>query len=1107
MPSHPGNAMRRTLLISVLLSLVLGTIGFAAPPPTDAASSNVIITLPVRVTRDRLTSARISLPGTVAALDGRVLVSSKAAEVVGVAVPRKAVSMMPVAIRGGFAYGAYNLKTSNGRTVVDVVLLPHKSGRIGIRVTVDSMADAHGRRILSSGTAGLSAARTLGVTDASRKAGTRKGSKVYATGTGSASFTIPVASGRVTPLRDARGLRSITGSSKISLRDQDYARAGWAQSRARGSVCDASAALDPNGDGCSDIVDVEATLVAHGRRAGLSAIRPLRTVTAPTNTNRTTTPTTHVEGTPAASDAPVATTEPAATEVPAAEPAASDAPVASPEPATGDSTGGEGKGAAGKAARAERTTTSTTSDIAGTTFTVNSTADTADAARGDGTCADSQGRCTLRAALAEADFLQGDDRIEFNLPGTAPVTIQIASRLPFITSRNGTLTIDGYSQPGSSPNTAEFGSNAVQGVEIRGNGSSAKEVGLMITSPGNTVRGLLMDNLYRGIMLDGADAHDNRIVGNEIGFTRTGANASNMNFAIVINTGANHNYIGTPTLANRNVIGNYVHAIENFGAGVNGNTIQNNVLCISPTGARAPCSTGVDHNFGPKNDLIGGDGQYERNVIGPTYLQGIEFSHGWDKSLPYGTDTATTYQINDNSAIGNWVGFKMDGSYDPNYRSGLNYSSADNGQGINVYDGSNRNNILRNYVAATYDGIQVMAPNATGNIVKGNIIGVTPNGDPAPLTGWGIKVRWGATHETISGNTIRNAALGGIGLVQNTVFNIRISRNIVSDTNGPAIYLAPTSGSTTKGANNLQAAPVITSATTDQVKGTGVKGSLVEVYRASRATGQQGLPLEFLGDATVASDGTWKLSITGVSAGQRVTSLQVRTDDNTSALGPNVDVVQAAAPPQSGDVILSDDFGRTLAGSWGNVDQGGSWALTGTAADFSVNGSAAQITAAAAATREARVSVASAADVDVTGTITFDKVPAGTSAYAYVLARATGNNAYRAAVRVSSGGLVYVQLKKAVSNVESNIGSEVALGLTLTPGSPIGFRFRVLGTNLSLRAWDATGSEPAAWTVTGSDSTAALAGAGSVGLRTYFGSATSNGPLTVSLDGLRVLVP
>ena len=87
------------------------------------------------------------------------------------------------------------------------------------------------------------------------------------------------------------------------------------------------------------------------------------------------------------------------------------------------------------------------------------------------------------------------------------------------------------------------------------------------------------------------------------------------------------------------------------------------------------------------------------------------------------------------------------------------------------------------------------------------------------------------------------------------------------------------------------------------------------------------------------------------------------------------------------------------------------------------------------------------------------------------------------------------------------LGSEVNTGLSLSAGSPIGFRFRLVGTDLSLRVWDATGAEPGGWTVTGSNSDSALAGAGSVGLRTYFGSAISNGPITVTLDAFRVLVP
>ncbi len=1103
--------MRRTLLLSVLSSLALGAIGSAAPPPIDAASSRVTISLPTRVTRDKLASARISLPANVAAVDGRVLVSAKAAEVIGVAVSRRGVGLMPVAVTGGYAYGAYGLSATNGRTIVDVVLLPKRSGKLGIKVTVDSMADSKGRRIGTAGTTGLSAARTLGVAEASRAAGIRRGSRVYGTGAGSARFGIPAGNGRVTPLRAAHGLRSLYGTRRITKRDQDYARQAWTLARASGQVCGAPAATDPNGDGCADIVDLEATLAATGRTAGPSAITPVTTVTRPTvKPGRGSAPTTTTGNEPTGTEVPAASSEPVATDVPAAtDPTTlTSEPAATADPGTGDGTGGAGKGAAGKASRPGTVHAATTSDAAGRTFTVTSTADTPDASRGDGICADTQGRCTLRAAIGEADYRKGDDRIEFDLSGNAPVTIQLTSRLPYITSRAGTLTIDGYSQPGSSPNTAEFGSNAVQGVEIRGNGNSAKEVGLLITSPGNTIRGLLMDNVYRGIMLDGADAHDNRIIGDWIGFTRTGGNAASGNFAVVVNTGANHNLIGTPNLANRNVLGNYTHAIENYGRGTNANIIQNNLLCISPTGARAPCATGIDHNFGPKYDVIGGDGRYERNVIGPTTLQGIEYSHGWNPAQAPRADSSTTYQLIGNSVIGNWVGFRMDGSYDPNYRSGLNFSSADNGQGINVYDGSFDNKILRNYIAATYDGVQIMAPNATGNVVQGNVIGVAPDGTAAPLTGWGIKLRWAAKHETIKGNTIRNAALGGIGLVQNSVYNVRISRNIVTDTNGPAIYLAPTGGTSTGGANTLLKPPVIKSATTDGISGTGIAGALVEVYQATRPAGQQGLPSAFLGDATVKGDGSWKLAVTGLGVDDRVTALQIRSDDNTSALGNNAAVKQAPQAPQPGDIILSDDFQRTLDGSWGSVDQGGAWSLTGTPADFSVDGASGRVSTAAGATREVRVSVPEGADVAVIGSITFDRVPAGANAFAYVLARASGTNAFRAAIRVATNGKVYAQLKKAIGNVESNVGSEVSVpGLTLVPGSPIRFRLRVVGSDLSFRVWDATGAEPADWTVTGSDATAVLQGVGSVGLRTYSGGAVGNGPVTVALDDFRVRVP
>jgi CSLREA domain-containing protein len=535
------------------------------------------------------------------------------------------------------------------------------------------------------------------------------------------------------------------------------------------------------------------------------------------------------------------------------------------------------------------------------TWTVTSTADTADQTPGDGICADVNNQCTLRAAMTEANYLAGNDLVAFNLQGLAPVTIQLVSGLPEITALNGTVTIDGYTQPGSQVSTATVGSNAIPGVELRGNGAVTKnspdhQTALFITSPGNTVRGLVINNDWRGIMVDGPNAHDNRIVGNWLGYSRTGGTPTAIGMhGILINTGANHNFVGTPVPADRNVIGNWAKGIDSYGPGTDYNTIQNNLMCIGPTGfTKASCNTGIDHDFGPKHELLGGTDVNTRNVIGPTTLQGIEYSHGWNPND--NTDTTETWQITDNQAIGNWVGFRGDGSYQGNYRSGQEFAPTDNGEAINIYDGSSRNLIQGNFIASVYNGIQVQAPNARSNVISGNVIGVSPTGQAAPLTGWGIDIRWATTLDVIVGNTIRNAAKGGIGLLnasntgsaQPVAANISISQNIVTDTTGPAIFLATTQSNPTTGANTLLAAPVITSAKTGLIKGTGIAGARVEVFRATLAAGKFGLPDRYLGATTVATDGTWMLAISATPP--RVTALQIVPDQNTSALSRNMRV-------------------------------------------------------------------------------------------------------------------------------------------------------------------------------------------------------------------------
>jgi CSLREA domain-containing protein len=663
------------------------------------------------------------------------------------------------------------------------------------------------------------------------------------------------------PTRAPRSIQAPVSDRSIDALDLDVVRAVWSLARGNDDVCDVSryAVADANRDGCVDIADIQAVVA--------------RQTTAPRASS-------------AAAAGGLDTRFTASAAGPVVVPPAASAAL-------------------------------------GLTFTVTSSADTPDVSNGDGLCADSNGACTLRAAITESNWQAGDNRIEFNLPGTAPVPIQLSSApMSMIQDRTGSLVIDGYSQPGSSVNTATVGSNAVPGVELRGTADSPRGYGLYVTSANNTIRGLLFNAHFRSLFIDGPDAHHNLVVGNLFGFTASGGQNFYQGYSHVgLNAGAHDNIVGTPSLADRNVIGRVRKAVYLYAPGTDANVIQNNVMCLRPSGmAEAPCQTAVDHDFGPKNNLTGGSAASERNVVGPTFLQAVEISHGWD---PNGVDTTAKWQNNNNQIIGNWLGFRGDGSYHPAFRSAQsNPFSGDNGNGINVYDGSNFNLVEGNWVASVYDGIQTMSSNSAGNIIRGNVIGESPLGEPAPLTRDGIVARLNTRSHLIEQNIVRNAGRYGIGLTQQDVLWVRLSRNIITDMSGPAIFLQPHPSNPGEGANNLQPAPVITSATSIEVEGTGQPGATVEVYRASRPAGQSGLPIAYLGDALVAPDGTWSMPVT-LAVNEVVTALQTSSTNNSSALGVNVAAVfeEPIDPPvadfdwsqQPG--VLTVEFTDTSSGS------------------------------------------------------------------------------------------------------------------------------------------------------------------------------------------------
>jgi PKD repeat protein len=241
-------------------------------------------------------------------------------------------------------------------------------------------------------------------------------------------------------------------------------------------------------------------------------------------------------------------------------------------------------------------------------------------------------------------------------------------------------------------------------------------------------------------------------------------------------------------------------------------------------------------------------------------------------------------------------------------------------------------------------------------------------------------------------------------------------------------------------------------------------------------------------------------------------TFQVRltvTDNGGASTSITTPVTVAPAPAP---VYASDEFGRTLAAGWGTADQGGAWTVAGTTGNFAVGGGAGTIKlASAGAGPSAWLNGIARADVDTTVDVKLDKAATGGGTYFSLAERRTGTNDYRLKVRAIAGGTVSAQLTKVVGGTETAVGNAQTIsGLTSTAGDTLRLRFQVSGTGtatLNGKVWKVGSTEPAAWQVTGTDTTAVLQTAGGVGLVPYLSGSSTNAPVTVTVDNLTVTAP
>jgi hypothetical protein len=139
--------------------------------------------------------------------------------------------------------------------------------------------------------------------------------------------------------------------------------------------------------------------------------------------------------------------------------------------------------------------------------------------------------------------------------------------------------------------------------------------------------------------------------------------------------------------------------------------------------------------------------------------------------------------------------------------------------------------------------------------------------------------------------------------------------------------------------------------------------------------------------------------------------------------------------------------------------------------------------------------------------VSLNKVPAGDSAYAILVARHGGGSDVRLKLRVLASGAVHLAWS-TVSGSEKQGDEKTINGLTYSAGDTLRVRLVLVGSSLSGTVWNpSTQSEPANPQITGtlgSGSTANVTGPGSVGLYSGLGGAATNAPIVLSYDNLYV---
>ena len=287
------------------------------------------------------------------------------------------------------------------------------------------------------------------------------------------------------------------------------------------------------------------------------------------------------------------------------------------------------------------------------------------------------------------------------------------TQLPSITSP---VTLDGYTQPGSSANTLANGDNAVLLIEINGAilGNNGNALVLLTGASGSTIRGLVIDNGWSTAILIQTDtiAVDGCFLGTDPTGLIAHANTQGVNADFAQPTSGMR--IGGTTPAARNLIsGNSVGVIIRSGAN---QLVQGNFIGTDATGTAALAnSNAID--LRSSDNLIGGTSVGARNIIA---------GNGNSGGISVNTDLVPP---TGNRIQGNFIGTDVSGTHPLGFSPAISLNSGADTQvgGLTTAPGTSPGNVI----AGSFTGV-VVAQGVSNNTIQGNLIGTDATGTSAP---------------------------------------------------------------------------------------------------------------------------------------------------------------------------------------------------------------------------------------------------------------------------------------------------------------------------------------------------------------------------------------